>query len=117
MKPKHLKKLLLSEIKAVSEKSNEYCVSFGKDFTRKRKITVETVIKTLIGMESKSLTNELITAFDMNSEMPSTSAFIQQRYKINPEVFKAVFDCFSLQLINNTKLIFAFLLWMVLMYR
>ena len=103
MKPKHLKKLLLSEIKAVSEKSNEYCVSSGKDFTRKRKITFETVIKTLIGIESKSLTNELITAFDMKSEMPSTSAFVQQRYKIKPEAFKAVFDGFSLQLINNTK--------------
>ena len=103
MKPKHLKKLLLSAIKAVSEKSNEYSVSSGKDFTRKRKITFETVIKTLIGMESKSLTNELITAFDMNSEMPSTSAFVQQRYKIKPEAFKAVFDGFSLQLINNTK--------------
>ena len=102
MKPKHLKKFLLSEIKAVSEKSNEYCVSAGKDFTRKRKISFETVIKTLIGMESKSLTNELISAFDMKSEMPSTSAFVQQRYKIKPEAFKAVFDGFTARLINNT---------------
>ena len=103
MKPKQLKKFLLSEIKLVSENVNEYCFSKGKDFTRKRKLSFETVIKTLIGMESKSLSNELITAFDTEPEMPSTSAFIQQRYKIKPEAFKAVFDGFTSRLINNTS--------------
>ena len=95
MKPKQLKKFLLSEIKLVSENVNEYCFSKGKDFIRKRKLSFETVIKTLIGMESKSLSNELITAFDTEPEMPSTSAFVQQRYKIKPEAFKAVFDGFT----------------------
>lgn len=103
MKPKQLKKLLLSEIKLVSENVNEYCFSEGKDFTRKRKLSFETVIKTLMGMESKSLSNELITAFDTEPEMPSTSAFVQQRYKIKPEAFKAVFDGFTSRLINNTS--------------
>lgn len=103
MKPKQLKKFLLSEIKLVSENVNEYCFSKGKDFTRKRKLSFETVIKTLIGMESKSLSNELITAFDTEPEMPSTSAFVQQRYKIKPEAFKAVFDGFTSRLINNTS--------------
>ena len=37
----HLKKLLLSEIKLVSENVNEYCFSEGKDFTRKRKLSFE----------------------------------------------------------------------------
>lgn len=104
MKPKQLKKFLLSEIKLVSENVNEYCFSKGKDFTRKRKLSFETVIKTLIGMESKSLSNELITAFDTEPEMPSTSAFVQQRYKIKPEAFKAVFDGFTSRLINNTSI-------------
>lgn len=36
-------------------------------------------------------------------EMPSTSAFVQQRYKIKPEDFKAVFDGFTSRLINNTS--------------
>ena len=103
MKSKQLKKLLLSEIKLVSENVNEYCFSEGKDFTRKRKLSFETVIKTLMGMESKSLSNELITAFDTEPEMPSTSAFVQQRYKIKPEAFKAVFDGFTSRLINNTS--------------
>lgn len=34
MKPKQLKKFLLSEIKLVSKNVNEYCFSKGKDFTR-----------------------------------------------------------------------------------
>lgn len=51
MKLKQLKKFLLSEIKLVSENVNEYCFSKGKDFTRKRKLSFETVIKILIGME------------------------------------------------------------------
>lgn len=50
MRPKQLKKLLLSEIKLVSENVNEYCFSEGKDFTRKRKLSFETVIKTLMAM-------------------------------------------------------------------
>ncbi|MDQ9809027.1 IS4 family transposase, partial [Acinetobacter baumannii] len=60
MKPKDIKKLLFSEINSVSKKSDDYCISSGKDFTRKRKLPFETVIKTIIGMESKSMTNELI---------------------------------------------------------
>ena len=64
MKTTHLKKLLLSEIQAVSEKSAEFCNSPDKDFTRNRKLSFETVIKTIIGMENKSLTNEIINAFD-----------------------------------------------------
>lgn len=103
MKPKQLKKLLMSEIKSVSESANEYCFSKGKDFTRKRKLSFETVIKTLIGMENKTLSNELITAFNAESEIPSASAFVQQRHKIKPEAFKAVFDGFTSRLVNNTS--------------
>ena len=39
-------------------------------------------------MESKSLTNELIDMFDSSPEMPSASAFVQQRSKIKPDAFK-----------------------------
>ena len=63
MKPKHLKNLLLSEINSVSERADVFSFDSGKFFTRKRKLPFETVIKTIIGMESKSLTNEIIDAF------------------------------------------------------
>ncbi len=100
MKPNHLKNLLLSEIKSVSEKPEDYCVSSGKDFTRHRKLSFETVMKISIGMESGSLTNEIIDAFHAEPNLPSTAAFVQQRYKIKPEAFKAVFDGFTSRIIN-----------------
>ena len=53
MKPKYLKKLLLSEIKAVAEKSDDFCIDSSRNFSRKRKLSFETVVKTIIGMESK----------------------------------------------------------------
>ena len=71
MKPNILKKLLLSEINFVSQRTEEFAVESGKHFTRKRKLPIETLIKTIIGMESKSLTNELINVFDSEPDMPS----------------------------------------------
>mgnify|MGYP003292243017 CR=1 FL=1 len=103
MKPKRIKKLLLSEIKSVADRCNDFCVKPGIHFTRNRKLPFETVIRTVIGMESKSLTNELINIFDANPALPSTSAFVQQRYKIKPEAFKAIFDGFTAQIANETS--------------
>lgn len=101
MKPKHVKKLLISEIKSITERFDEFCVKSGKHFTRNRKLPFQTVIKTVLGMESKSLTNELINAFDANPDLPSASAFVQQRCKIKPEAFKAIFNGFTAKIINE----------------
>ena len=103
MKPKHLKELLLSEIQAITEKVDEYCVEPGKNFIRKRKLSFETVVKTIISMESKSLSNEIIDAFDAEPDLPSTSAFVQQRCKIKPDAFKAIFDGFTSKITNTTS--------------
>lgn len=46
-------------------------------------------------MESGSLSNELIDLFHSSPKMPSVSAFVQQRSKIKPEAFKAIFGGFS----------------------
>ena len=95
MKPKHLKNLLLSEINSVSKRADVFSFDSGKFFTRKRKLPFETVVKTIIGMESKSLTNEIIDAFEAEPGMPTASAFVQQRCKIKPEAFKTIFDGFT----------------------
>lgn len=95
MKPKHIKKLLMSEIKEVANKPELYCFHPNSDFTRKRKLSMETVLTGIIGMGSGSLTNELIDLFHSSPDMPASSAFIQRRNKIKPEAFKAIFDGFS----------------------
>jgi alkylhydroperoxidase family enzyme len=44
MNVKHIKKLLLSEIKVVANNASNYCFNSKKDFTRKRKLPVETLL-------------------------------------------------------------------------
>ena len=81
MKPKQIKKFLLSEIELLSNNATDYIRNPGRDFSRNRKLPFSTIIKSIIGMESKSLTNELIDFFN-TSDLPSASAFVQQRLKI-----------------------------------
>lgn len=102
MKPKHIKKLLLTEIKAVSIDFDRYCYEPQRNFSRNRKLPFETVIKSIIGMESKSLTNELLDFFNSSSDTPSASAFIQQRSKIKPEALKAVFNGFTNKILKQS---------------
>ena len=103
MKTEQLKNVLLSEIESVSNRCKEFSVKPDKHFTRKRKLPFEKIIKTVIGMESKSLTNELIDAFDADAELPSTSAFVQQRCKIKPDAFKTIFDGFTSKIISEAS--------------
>ena len=41
MKPKHIKKLLMSEIKNVANEPHNYCTNPDTDFTRNRKLSME----------------------------------------------------------------------------
>ena len=91
MKPKQLKKLLMSKIQNVANNSNLYCTNPEKDFTRKRKLTMEKMIVGIIGMESGSLTNELIDFFNTSAGTPTSSAFCQQRCKISSDAFQTIF--------------------------
>lgn len=95
MKIKHIRKLLTSEIKKVADNVSMYCENPKSDFIRNRKLPVEVLLKDIIGMESKSLSNELIDLFHASPDMPTSSAFSQQRCKLKPEAFKTVFDGFS----------------------
>ena len=101
MKPKQIKKFLLSEIELLSNNLTDYIRKPGHDFSRNRKLPFSTIIKSIIGMESKSLTNELIDSFN-TSDLPSASAFVQQRQKIKPEVFKAIFDGFTFRILKRS---------------
>lgn len=101
MKPKHIKKLLLSEIKNVANSTNKYCYNPEHDFSRNRKLPFETVLTSIIGIGSKGLTNELIDIFNQSSDMPSASAFVQQRSKIKPDALKDIFTGFTDKVTNN----------------
>lgn len=91
MNPKTIKKHLLSAIDAIASKPELCGYVPGVDFTRKRKITLKSLLTGLISMEGKSLSNEVIDIYKDAFSIPTTSAFVQQRYKLKPE---AVYDVF-----------------------
>lgn len=65
------------------------------DFTRKRKLSFETMIQLLISMECGSLRNELLKSFDYSVDTATVSAFSQQRRKILPEALHFLFHEFN----------------------
>ena len=89
MDPMILKSMLMQEIDSLNPL--EYSKSPGKDFSRSRKLPFNTLIMTMLRMEGRSMGNELISIFPKASESPSVSAFVQQRSKLSPGVFDALF--------------------------
>ncbi|MBO4498207.1 MAG: IS4 family transposase [Lachnospiraceae bacterium] len=98
MKPKKVKELLFSQIKRVASNARYFCNNAEKDFTRKRKLTMEKLLTGIIGMGSGNLTNEITDMFNGSKEAPSASAFCQQRCKISSEAFDFLFRIFSMRL-------------------
>jgi hypothetical protein len=83
----------------------EACVKEpGKDFSRTRKLPLQTVLLMLIGMGGGSLAKELYEWFGYNTETATVSAFIQQRDKIRPEALKMIFHEFVKATTPETRL-------------
>ena len=67
-------------------------------FTRKRSLSLETMICTILGMGGKLLSKELLDA----RLTVSNSAFVQRRYQIKPEAFYALLKEFTAPIPLNT---------------
>ena len=80
--PKSIKRTVKRCIKEISKHPELYCANPGKDFTRKRKLPIEHVVKAVLSMTGKSLRGELMDYFDLKTSMPTVSAFVQQRTKV-----------------------------------
>lgn len=98
---KKIKNALNKSIKAVCQSSREYCRNPEKDFTRRKKLPMDKVIKSVLGFSSKSLANELTDIFSGDTSIASVSALVQQRTKILPTAFEEVFKQFT-NTINRT---------------
>ena len=94
-----------SQIQTVKEKLNSAITQLcetawmfvkdpTRDFTRERKLPLHEVISILLCMEGGSLTGELLRYFGCSQGTASSSAFIQQRQKINEFAFPSLFDLF-----------------------
>ena len=59
MNIKTVAKIFNDTIIELSENKSEFCHCPHKDFTRKRKLNFENVIRSILAMSGKTLTNEL----------------------------------------------------------
>ena len=75
----YVKDKLMESIQTLGTLKNMYIEREGKDFTRNRKLSFETVVKLILEMEGKTLDHELRRHFSFSLDMPSVSAFVQRR--------------------------------------
>ena len=81
-------------IKMVCNNIACYCSDPASDFTRKRKLTAETLIHFIIQMQSKSLNSELCEYFTDLNFLPTSSALSQQRDKLDISAFQRIMYLF-----------------------
>ena len=98
MKPKKAKKLLCKAVQEITDCKWLFSNQPKKDFTRNRKLPFDRIIKAILCMGSGSVANEMMDLFGFHEDLATTSAFVQQRAKIQPEAFESLFDLF----VSNT---------------
>jgi len=86
---------LHSVIERLSKNLTGYVTNPRKDFIRERKLPFQKMATLLIAMGAKSLGRELIDAHGLGTDIPSVSAFVQQRAKILPAAFERIFLDFA----------------------
>lgn len=91
-----IKDTLLNIIAEMTAEKDKYVKNPGKDFIRNRKLPFDTVMKTVLSMKGGSLKKELYECLGRDPEKIATSsAFIQQRDKLNDNAFAELFRRFS----------------------
>lgn len=89
------KKVLLQSISASSRQKEKFLFNPRVDFTKKRKLSFDELIKFIICMETCTTKDELYKYFGLLGNGITVSVFIQQKSKIKHEVFKYVFEVFN----------------------
>lgn len=93
--PKLLRGMLHSLILKMEEHPEKYVRQPGRDFTRPRTLTFETVVLLLLTMSENSIGKVLIGRFQNSEKTPSASTFVQQRQKLLPAALEARFRRFT----------------------
>ena len=69
----------------------------AKDFKRHRKLPLQQMIYSVLRLGNETLSNELLDVFRFSVDMPTVSAFVQQRDKLLPTAFESIFRAFTKQ--------------------
>ncbi len=93
--PTILRGILHCLIRKLGETPEQFVRRPGRDFTRPRTLSFETVISLLLTMSENSVGKVLIERFKNRKDTPSASAFLQQREKLLPAAMKMLFQQFT----------------------
>lgn len=93
--PKIVKRTLKKRIKEISNNPQIFAKNPDKDFCRNRKLPFEKMMYSILSMSGKDLKCELMDFFDLNKNLPTVSAFVQQRNKISTTAFETLFHQFT----------------------
>ena len=92
---KSLRTTLENSIHELDSIHSLYVQNPDADFTRNRKITFSDTCWFLIGLQGKSMPNEVLDFFDHSVTVPTSSAFVQQRKKILTEAWDFLYHTFE----------------------
>ena len=93
--PGILREVLHSLIRKLGETPERFVRRPGRDFTRPRTLSFETVISLLLTMSENSVGKVLIKRFKNREGTPSASAFVQRREKLLPAAMETLFQRFT----------------------
>lgn len=94
MNPEKIKQALNDSIQAITNNKWLYSVRPGKDHTRNRKFPFSKTFTSILAFRGGTLNHEIMDFFGLDPSIGTSSAFIQQRAKICPEAFEALFQYF-----------------------
>ena len=93
--PKYIRKTLKKTISEISSNPQSFSKNPEKDFSRTRKLPFEKVVNSVLSMSCKDLKCELMDIFEFDENLPTVSAFVQQRNKISSNAFETIFKNFT----------------------
>lgn len=103
MKPKVVKRALNDTIQAITDYKWLYSVRPGKDNTRDRKFPFKKMISSILAFRGGTLNREIMDFFGLDTNIGTSSAFIQRRAKILPEAFECLFQHFASKVDENKR--------------
>ena len=92
---KHLKKILMNNLKKLATEKGIFLFDPQKDFSRSGPLDFSSVMELILTMECGTLKEELLKFFDFDPDTVSASAFVQARSKISFLAFEKLFDMFN----------------------
>ena len=95
-----VRRVLVTSIDTLNANKQYYVLKPDKDFQRERKLPFDTTVNILLQMENRSLQTELLNYYNHDPDVPTKSAFCQQRKKLRAEAMAALFFSFTREIIS-----------------